>query len=116
MKKFSAGNVGLVQGSRMLFSDFVNGGVMWTGEGDRECRHIVSFKEPFANAPSVQVSVGLWDTDQGRNLRADICAEHVTADGFHIVFRTWGDTRIARVRADWIAIGPVRDEDMWTID
>ena len=49
------------------------------------------------------------------NLRADLTAEHVSEKGFHLVFRTWGDTRIARIRADWTAIGPVRDEDDWDI-
>jgi hypothetical protein len=33
-----------------------------------------------------------------------------------IVFRTWGDTRVARVRADWLAIGEVRGEDDWQVD
>jgi len=39
----------------------------------------------------------------------------VTATGFEIVFRTWADTRIARIRADWIAIGPARDEEDWDV-
>jgi hypothetical protein len=39
----------------------------------------------------------------------------VTTEGFEIVFRTWGDTRIARIRADWMAIGAVRDEDEWDL-
>jgi hypothetical protein len=32
-----------------------------------------------------------------------------------IVFRTWGDTRVARVRADWLAIGALPHEDDWEI-
>ena len=35
----------------------------------------------------------------------------MTETGFEIVFRTWGDTRVARVRADWLALGEVADED-----
>ena len=39
----------------------------------------------------------------------------MTPDGFALVFRTWGDTRVARVRATWMAIGPVRDDDTWDV-
>jgi hypothetical protein len=31
MKRISAGRVGILQGSRVLFSDYADGGVMWTG-------------------------------------------------------------------------------------
>lgn len=116
MRKFSSGSIGILQGSRVLFSDFVNDGVMWTGEGDRESRHVVNFKEPFLEPPVVQVSISMWDIDNQTNSRADIAAENITRDGFHLVFKTWSDTRIARVRADWMAIGAVRDEDQWEIE
>ena len=116
MRKFSTGSIGIQQGSRVLFSDFVNGGVMWTGEGDRESRHIVGFKEPFREPPMVHVSLSMWDTDNQTNARADISAENISATQFHLVFKTWSDTRIARVRADWMAIGPVVDEDDWDIE
>ena len=49
------------------------------------------------------------------NARADITAENITERGFHLVFRTWGDTRVARVRADWMAIGAVKSEDDWEL-
>lgn len=116
MKRISASSVGIQQGARVLFSDFADGGVMWTGQGDRESRHVITFKEPFILPPSVMVSMGMWDIDNKHNARADICAEKITETGFHIVFRTWGDTRVARVRADWMAIGPVRDEDVWDVE
>ena len=115
MKRLASGTVGIEQGNRVLFSDFADGGVMWTGQGDRESRHIIHFKEPFSEIPSVMVSISMWDTDHKQNARAEIDAEEVTEVGFHLVFRTWGDTRVARVRADWMAIGPVRDEDTWDV-
>jgi H-type lectin domain len=43
-------------------------------------------------------------------------AEHITPKGFHIVFRTWADTRVARVRADWLAIGALKSADEWDVD
>ena len=27
------------------------------------------------------------------------------------MFSTWGDTRVARIRAEWLAIGPARHLD-----
>lgn len=116
MKCFSTGKIGIDQGSRIMFSDFADGGVMWTGEGDRESRHIVTFKGAFRLPPTVHVSITMWDTDHQANARADLTAENITISGFHLVFRTWGNTRIARIRADWMAIGPVTDDDDWEID
>ncbi|MCU0817352.1 MAG: H-type lectin domain-containing protein [Cypionkella sp.] len=116
MRKFPSGRIGIQQGSRLLFSDFVNGGVMWTGEGDRECRFVVTFKEPFKEAPVVHTSISMWDIDSATNSRADLTAENIRPEGFHLVFRTWSDTRIARLRADWIAIGQIEDDDLWEVD
>lgn len=115
MKRFTASQIGLQQGSRVLFSDFADGGPMWTGNGPRESRFLVNFKEHFAEVPVVQVGLTLWDFDQKSNVRAELAAEKVTEKGFHLVFKTWGDTRVARVRADWLAIGSVRGEDDWDV-
>jgi hypothetical protein len=116
MKRISSSALGIEQGSRMLFSDFADGGAMWTGQGDRESRHLIKFKEAFTAVPNVMVSVSMWDIDHKHNSRADITAEKITETGFQLVFRTWGDTRVARVRADWMALGPVRDEDNWDVE
>lgn len=115
MKRIPTGSLGIVQGSRILFSDYADDGVMWTGSGDRECRHIVTFKEPFHQPPAVHVSIGMWDTDHQTNARADLVAENITEKGFHLVFRTWSDTRVARIRADWLALGALRDDDDWDV-
>lgn len=114
MNRFS-GMIGVQQGSRILFSDFAHDGSMWTGSGPREVRHKQEFKEPFLAQPAVTVGVSMWDIDHQVNSRLDISAENVTAEGFEIVFRTWADSRIARIRADWMAIGPARDEDDWDV-
>jgi len=115
MLKLASQRVGVAQGSLMLFSDYQDGGAMWTGEGPRELRRLVEFSEPFSSTPVVQVSLSMWDIDQKQNPRVDISADMVTPEGFVIVFRTWGDTRVARVRADWLAIGGVANEDDWDI-
>jgi hypothetical protein len=116
MKRFLAHSLGIEQGSPVLFSDFADGGTMWTGSGPRESRHVVTFSEAFVGAPAVTVSISMWDMDRATNSRVDITSEEVTAEGFHLVFRTWGDTRVARIRADWTAIGSVRDADDWVLD
>lgn len=115
MKRITAGKVGVVQGSRVLFSDFINDGPMWAGEGAREARASIVFSEPFLAPPAVTTTISLWDFDKGTNLRAEITPERVSETGFDLVFRTWGDTRVARIRSDWLAIGPVRDDDDWDL-
>tara|TARA_R110002110_G_scaffold214702_9_gene428410 strand:- start:14685 stop:15035 length:351 start_codon:yes stop_codon:yes gene_type:complete len=115
MKRFSSNAIGLQQGSRVMFSDFADDGFMWTGQGDRESRHIITFKEQFVGKPSVMVSISMWDMDHASNSRAEIVAENISEKEFHLVFKTWDDTRVARVRADWIAIGQVKDEDDWDV-
>jgi hypothetical protein len=115
MRRLNAARVGLDQGSHTLFSDFEQDGPMWTGSGPREARVAVAFSERFRNLPVVQVAMSMWDTDGETNQRADLRAEAITETGFEIVFRTWGDSRVARIRADWIAIGEVAGEDDWDV-
>lgn len=105
--------MGIDRGSQVLFSDFQHDGDMWTGDGERAMAHAVTFSEPFLTAPAVQVGLSMWDSDHTANQRMDITAENVTPKGFSLTFRTWGDSRIARVRADWIAFGEVAHEDDW---
>jgi hypothetical protein len=114
--QITTGNLCIRQGSRMLFSDFADGGPMWAGEGPREVRHQVTFEAPFTASPAVIVGLSLLDLDRRSNARLDLSAEEVTPAGFQIVLRTWGDSRIARIRADWTALGPVRGDDDWDVD
>lgn len=115
MRKFSQHSLGIDQGDLVLFSDFEDDGEMWTGEGPREARRRVRFAEGFAAIPVVQTSMSMWDIARGTNSRADVTAERIDRDGFDIVFRTWGDTRVARVRVAWIALGAVANDDGWDV-
>ena len=85
MKCINGDCIGITQGSRMLFSDYMDDG---------------KFPEAFANAPTVHVLIGLWDMDDEHNIRADISAEQITTKGFDVVFRTWGDARMG-----WMRVG-----------
>ena len=107
--------VGVEQKEILLFSDFEEGGPMWSDSGPRLSRTPVQFSESFRAPPVVQLSMSMWDVDRGSNLRADISTDAITEQGFDILFRTWGDTQIARVRASWIALGELAHEDDWSL-
>ncbi len=115
MKYLVNQTIGIEQGDDALFSDYEDGGDMWTGQGPRKRAKSVRFKTPFKDAPSVQVSLSMWDMDSATNARADVSAEKITETGFDAVFRTWGDTRVARARIRWMAIGAVAHEDDWEL-
>ncbi len=115
MKRLRNHLIGIDQGDVVLFSDFEHDGVMWTGEGPRQTRAYVHFSESFRSAPTVRVTMTMWDMSHEFNMRADVQAEDVTEEGFGIVFRTWGDTKVARVRVGWQAIGEVRQADEWDL-
>ena len=57
----------------------------------------------------------MWDMSSETNPRGDIQAEDITTEGFAIVFRTWGDTKVARLRVAWQAIGELRQADEWEL-
>ena len=61
------------------------------------------------------MSLSMWDMDGSPMLRADLKPENVATDRFDIVFRTWGDTKVARVRVSWMAIGELRQADDWEL-
>lgn len=115
MKRISSHVVGVDRGTTLLFSDFQHSGDMWTGSGPRSRSVDMAFETPFASPPQVLVTLDMWDMDNASNQRADISAEEVTRTGFRLVFRTWSDTRVARARASWIAIGELPDYEEWQL-
>ncbi|MGE4325046.1 MAG: H-type lectin domain-containing protein [Pseudodonghicola sp.] len=116
MKKLHNHLIGVDQGDVALFADFEDGGPMWTATGPREKRRAVQFSTPFKAPPSVQLSIALLDADTQSAVRLELVAENVTAEGFEIVCRTWLDTRIARMRVSWMAIGSLPHADDWELD
>lgn len=115
MQVINSSRIGIAQGSVDLFSDFEEGGEMWTGEGSRARSRWIAFDTAYAQPPMVHVSLTLWDMDSAHNVRADLAAENVTETGFDAVFRTWLDTRVARVRISWIAMGVMPNDDDWDV-
>lgn len=115
MRKLVNGAVGIDHGETVMFSDFEDDGQMWRGEGPRQSREKVMFSECFIGPPHVQVAISMWDISNKSNIRADVQAEEITPEGFQIVFRTWSDTQVARIRVAWTAIGEVAHEDDWNL-
>lgn len=115
MRRIASHLIGIDQGDLMLFSDYEDDGEMWTGEGARERVVTVTFATPFRAPPAVHLSMSLLDMATGPSVRADLTAQHITATGFQIVFRTWEDSRVARIRAAWLAIGELHDDGDWQL-
>lgn len=115
MRKFDNGTIGIDHGDVVLFSDFEDDGQMWRGEGPRQSRAEVVFSQPYTKPPHVQVSISMWDISNNTNIRADVQAEDITEAGFSIVFRTWSDTQVARVRVAWTSFGEVGYDDGWEL-
>ena len=115
MRSFSGWRGGVDQGDVEVFSDFENGGDMWTGTGRRERRAAVVFSGPFREVPVVHAGMSLWDFANDANMRAEVTAENVTTAGFDLVFRTWSDSRVARARLSWLAIGALAGDDDWDV-
>ena len=57
MKRLRNHLIGIDQGDTVLFSDFEDGGDMWTGRGQRERRRRITFSESFRKSPMVHVSM-----------------------------------------------------------
>jgi len=115
MERIEGQTLGVEKGSLALFSDFETGGDMWTGEGPRLVRRSVAFSTAFRASPTVFVSPEMWDYDASANIRVYLTPEAVTPEGFEILFRVWGDTRVARLRAVWMALGPLPHSDDWDL-
>ena len=115
MRKMENSVIGIDQGDVVLFSDFEHDGEMWTGDGSRNTRMTVAFSEKYIDRPVVYVSVSMLDASNETNIRFDVQAEDITNAGFVIVFRTWGDTKVARCRVAWQSMGAVRADDVWDL-
>ncbi len=115
MKRIRNNNLGIDQGIEVLFDDYDSGGEMWTGRGDRKIIHPVQFSTRYRTPPAVHLSLSMWDVSSQANHRVEINAANIRPSGFEIVFTTWEDTQIARIRANWLAIGELPHEDDWEL-
>lgn len=115
MKKIASHQIGIDSGDILLFSDFENDGMMWAGKGPRLVRRKVAFSDAYAATPNVTLQLSMVDMSNDAFIRADLQTENITTTDFEIVFRTWEDSRVARIRVAWQSIGAVASEDSWEL-
>lgn len=88
-----------------LFNHVDENGPMWADDGDREVRFKLRFATGFQRAPHITLGISGLDSSCAQNLRFSLATDAVTPEGFVIIFKTWGDTKIARASVNWSAIG-----------
>lgn len=115
MRKLHRGVSAIADGEALLFSHFADGGEMWTGQGERTVSRELRFDGAFLEPPAVRLWVALWDVCNEANLRLDLRADNIGCESFLAVASTWGDSRIARLRIAWLAIGVVADDERWDV-
>lgn len=64
----------------------------------------VDFDEPFASTPEVLVSLTQIDQETRGAAILRMVVTAIDAGGFNYDLHTWCNTRVARVRAEWIAV------------
>ncbi|HBE16224.1 MAG TPA: hypothetical protein DEG17_16560 [Cyanobacteria bacterium UBA11149] len=80
----------------------------WTllsGTGERKFTTHVDFKEPYKQPPVVVVSISGMDVRTSANNRLVVTSKNVTASGFDVECKTWGDSQIWSVFLNWTAFG-----------
>jgi len=115
MRRFESHTIGVDHGDEILFSDFEDDGKMWKGEGPRAVRHAITFSEGFSDVPVISLQLSMVDMSNEAFIRGDLQPDNITKSGFDIVFRTWGDSRVARIRVAWQAMGPLPSDDTWEL-
>ena len=115
MKTLKNHLIGIDNGDVVMFSDFESGGKMWTGDGARKVTKAIKFSQSYKDVPMVNCWLSMWDVSNDTFGRMDVQAENITPEGFKIVFRTWGDTKVARVRVAWQSMGEMPHDDDWQL-
>lgn len=79
--------------------------------GARESRQAPDFADAFSGGPDLRVGLAKRDIGSRTDPRTDPVAGKAKRRAIALVFRTRGDTRIARTLADRRASGPVREAE-----
>jgi hypothetical protein len=75
------------------------------GTGERKFIAHVSFKDPYTVPPDVIVSLTGLDVANYANERLTVTPINVTPKGFDVEYKTWADTRVYSLWANWVAFG-----------
>lgn len=111
MQRMAAHVMGVERGSIMLFSDFKDGGVMLIGQGPCEVRRVVESCERFLSPLVAHVWLSMWVVDLETTSASSSRPTSSTRKASSSSSALGADTRITRVRADWIAIGGASSDD-----
>ena len=97
----------ILSGDEEIFDHVSEPGPMWDEDGNRNIKVRVEFSNRFASAPVVNAGFSLLDVSKDNNLRVWLRLLNIDASGFDALVLSWDDTRLAKVRVAWIAIGEV---------
>lgn len=75
------------------------------GSGERLLNLPVQFQSKFAKPPKVFIEISGLDVDETKNARAVVTAKNITESGFDLEYKTWSDTILYTVYANWMAFG-----------
>lgn len=97
-----------VQGGELTNASYSVTPDTWTllsGTGERKFTTHVDFKEPYKQPPVVVLSISGMDVLNSANNRLVVAPKNVTANGFDVEYKTWGDSQIWSVFLNWTAFG-----------
>ena len=72
-------------------------------------------RDTYCDSDRIGILISTLEDAEGAATVALRQSEKLSEAGFDAVFRTWLDTRVARVRISWIAVGTVSSEDDWDV-
>ena len=85
-----------------------------TDERDMRIIRDVSFYHKYEEAPSVICYLVSIDSSKDRNHRIQVEALSITRSGFELHFRSWADSIVYELEAEWVAFSKDRD-DMYAL-
>lgn len=72
---------------------------------ERVFTRTVTFESKFAKPPKVVIGLSGLDGDGTKNNRVQVTAKDITESGFVVEYKTWFDTVLYTVWANWLAYG-----------
>jgi hypothetical protein len=82
----------------------IPGWPLLTGTGERAMKVPVRFQQAFSRPPTVTVALSMFDIIQGTNIRLQVDAQEITAEGFTAVIKTWADSQVYYTILSWFAL------------
>ncbi len=74
------------------------------GDGERTVTLEVKFTKKFTSKPDLIFAVNIVDANKECNLRYAVESSFVSAEGFLLKVKTWGDSKINQLSGSWIAV------------